>query len=180
MRFAETLISGVFELESDIHRDGRGSFERVYCAAEWRKQGLEPVHAQCAISRNGVTGTLRGLHFIPEQKGESKLVRCISGRIFDVAVDLRRGSPTRLQHYATELNADRGNSLYLPPGVAHGFITLEDDCDVLYQFSRLHRPGLECGVRWDDPGIGVDWPLTPVVMSDRDRTLPTVAEIEPL
>lgn len=177
MNFSETRLPGVFEVDSDVHWDERGSFQRIYCGSEWRDNGLEPVEAQCAISRNRVKGTLRGLHFVSEQEGEAKLVRCIKGRIFDAAVDLRSNSPTRMQHFAVELSADRGNCLYLPRGVAHGFLTLEDDCDVLYQFSRQHRPGVEQGVRWDDPSIGIDWPIRPLVMSDKDGALPTVAEM---
>lgn len=178
MHLTESPIPGVFGVESDIHMDNRGSFQRIYCGGEWRDQGLEPIEAQSAISRNRTEGTLRGLHFIPEGEGEAKLVRCIRGRIFDVAVDLRPNSPTRLQHFALQLSADLGNALYLPRGIAHGFITLEEDCDVLYQFSRSHRPSLERGVRWDDPEIGIDWPIAPAVMSDKDRALPTVSEID--
>lgn len=177
MDFAETPIGGVFAISSNVHADTRGSFQRSYCGAEFTERGLEPVEAQAAISRNTRAGTLRGLHFIPEDHGEAKLVRCIAGRIYDVAVDLRPASPTHLQHVSIELDADRGAALYLPRGVAHGFITLEDGCDVLYQFSKAHRPGVEMGVRWDDPDLSIDWPVQPVVLSDRDRALPLVRHL---
>lgn len=177
MQFAKTPIGGVFAISSEIHADARGSFQRSYCSAEFAEHGLEPVEAQAAISRNSLAGTLRGLHFIPEGHGEAKLVRCISGRIFDVAVDLRPASPTYLRHVSVELDAELGGALYLPRGVAHGFITLEDGCDVLYQFSREHRPGVEKGVRWDDPDLAIDWPMKPTILSDRDSALPFVKDL---
>jgi dTDP-4-dehydrorhamnose 3,5-epimerase len=113
---------------------------------------------------------------IAEDDGEAKLVRCIAGRIFDVAVDLRSGSPTHGRHISVELSAERGNALYLPRGVAHGFVTLVDNSDLLYQFSRPYRPGVETGVRWDDPTLAIEWPVTPEVISDRDRALSLLAE----
>lgn len=176
MRFEPTGFAGVFAIETERHEDARGSFERIYCTDEFARLGLELPDRQAAISRNRLKGTLRGLHVIPEQDGEAKLVRCISGRVFDVAVDLRPGSPTRTQHFTIELSAGRGNALFLPRGVAHGFITLEDGSDLLYQFSREHRPGVELGLRWDDPALGIAWPITPSVISDRDRGLPLLHE----
>jgi len=110
-------------------------------------------------------------------EGESKLVRCVRGAIFDVAVDLRQGSPTFRQWTGLELNAENMNALYIPRGVAHGFVTLSDNADILYQFSEPHRPGLEQGVAWNDPDIGVTWPISPTVMSDRDKTLPPLSQI---
>jgi dTDP-4-dehydrorhamnose 3,5-epimerase len=176
MRFTKTGIPGVHIIEVDKQEDERGSFARIYCADEFRAQGLELPDRQVAISRNRVQGTLRGLHFIGEEARETKLVRCISGRIFDVAVDLRRESPTFSRHVTIDLSAERCNAIHLPCGVAHGFITLEDDSDVLYQFSQPHRAGLEKGIRWDDPDIGIKWPLAPVLLSDRDRALPLLSE----
>lgn len=177
MQFTATAIGGVFACSDEVHTDVRGSFHRTYCSATFAEHGLEPVEAQVAISRNTAAGTLRGLHFIPEADGEAKLVRCIAGRIFDVAVDLRPESPTYLRHISVELDASRCNSLYLPRGIAHGFITLQDDCDVLYQFSRAHRPGVEMGVRWDDPVLAIKWPMPPTILSDRDRKLPFVKDL---
>ncbi len=177
MQFSGTQIDGVFDISSDIHADARGSFQRSYCSTEFTGHGLEPVEAQAAISRNEAKGTLRGLHFIQKGQGEAKLVRCIVGRIFDVAVDLRPASPTYLLHVSVELDSNVGNALYLPRGVAHGFITLEDRCEVFYQFSRPHRPGVEKGVRWDDPDLAIDWPMQPAVLSDRDKALPFVRDL---
>lgn len=176
MRFAQTLLSGVFEIDVERHSDARGSFERIYCADEFGEHGLEPPGRQSAISRNTERATLRGLHVIPEVEGETKLVRCIRGRVFDVAVDLRPGSLTHGRYISTELSAERGNALFLPRGVAHGFITLEDNSDLLYQFSQPYRAGVEAGVRWDDPMLAVEWPLTPLVISERDLSLPLLAE----
>jgi len=177
MRFMKTAIPGVHIIEVDKQEDQRGSFARIYCADAFRANGLELPDRQVAISHNCVKGTLRGLHFIEEEVGEEKLVRCIRGAIFDVAVDLRRESPTFTHHVAIDLNAERSNAIHLPRGVAHGFITLEDDSDVLYQFSQPYRAGLEKGVRWNDPDIGINWPLEPALVSDRDRALPFLSEL---
>lgn len=177
MRFMKTAIAGVLIIKVDKQEDERGSFARIYCADEFRAQGLELLDRQMAISHNRVKGTLRGLHFIEEEAGEAKLVRCIRGKIFDVAVDLRRESPTFARHVAIDLNPERDNAIYLPRGVAHGFITLENDSDLLYQFSQPYRAGLEKGIRWDDPDIGITWPLAPVLLSERDGALPLLSEL---
>lgn len=176
MRFTPTLLPGVFEIDVERHADVRGSFERIYCAEEFAEHGLELPGSQSAISRNTKRATLRGLHVIPEAEGEAKLVRCIRGRVFDVAVDVRPGSATHGRHVSTELSAERGNALFLPRGVAHGFIALEDDSDLLYQFSQPYRPGVETGVRWDDPALAIEWPLAPQVISERDLSLPLLAD----
>lgn len=177
MRFKATAIPGVHEIEVDIHSDDRGSFARVYCLDEFRAQGLELPDSQSAISRNRLKATLRGLHFIEEDCGEAKLVRCISGRVFDVAVDLRPASVSFGRHVAIELSEHKANALYIPRGVAHGFITLEDSSDLLYQFSQPHRAGLEKGVRWDDPDIAIAWPLVPANLSERDQSLPRLSDL---
>lgn len=177
MRFATTGIPGVTIIEVERHDDDRGSFARIFCADEFAEQNLELPIRQAAISANRRRATLRGLHFIPEEQGEAKLVRCIRGRVFDVAVDVRPQSSTFGRHVAVELSANRQNALYLPRGVAHGFITLEDDSDILYQFSQPHRSGIERGVRWDDPDVGIDWPIAPAVISERDRALPLFADL---
>lgn len=178
MRFEKTRIPGVTIMEPTSVADERGQFTRIFCAEEFAAQGLELPTSQSAISSNTHRGTLRGLHYIPEERGEAKLVRCVKGRIFDVAVDMRRASPAFGSHLAVELSAERHNALFLPRGVAHGFITLEDDCDVLYQFSEPHRPGLERGLRWNDPSIAINWPLSPTVISERDSVLPFLAALD--
>lgn len=178
MEFRDTGIGGVVEILNEPIRDARGVFVRTFCAREFRSAGLELPVAQMALSHNTIRGTLRGLHVIPEVVGEAKVVRCIRGSVFDVAVDLRRTSSTYRRWTAVELKQDEYRALYLPRGVAHGFLTLTDHATVSYQFSEYHRPGLESGVRWDDPEIGVDWPFPPTTMSERDRGLPLLAESE--
>lgn len=177
MRFVATTIGGVHVIDVDTHLDERGTFARIYCADEFRAHGLELPDRQSAISRNRLAGTLRGLHYIIAAAGEAKLVRCIRGSVFDVAVDLRRDSPTFGLHVSVALNAEKASAVYIPPGVAHGFLTLEADCDILYQFSQPHRAGLEAGVRWNDPTIGIAWPQEPVTLSERDRALPRLTDV---
>ena len=176
MDLRQTSLPGVIEIHPSPHRDDRGHFARTYCADTFAAAGLEPVTAQMALSHNRLRGTLRGLHVIPEPIGEAKLVRCVRGSAFDVAVDLRPGSATFGRWTAVELSADNLVALYLPKGVAHGFLTREDATDIAYQFSAAHRPGVETGIRWDDRDIGIDWPFAPVVMSDRDRALPHLCD----
>ena len=120
----------------------------------------------------------RGLHVIPEAVGEAKLVRCVRGGIFDVAVDLRPNSPSFGRWTGVELTADNYLALFLPRGVAHGYLTLTDAAEVAYQFSAFHRPGIEKGIRWDDPDVAIAWPFAPTVLSDRDRNLPALADSE--
>lgn len=180
MVFLETPIPNVMRIVAEPHYDARGHFARTYCNDAFAQAGLELPTAQIAISHNAKKGTLRGLHFIPAAEGESKLVRCIRGAIFDVAVDLRPASPTFCQWTSIELSAQNMDALYIPRGVAHGFVTLSDDADILYQFSQPYRPGLEQGVAWDDPDIAVNWPLSPTVMSNRDKALPLVSQIASL
>jgi dTDP-4-dehydrorhamnose 3,5-epimerase len=177
MIFSPTRIEGVMTVDVEPVADDRGHFARWYCAEEFTRHGLETLSAQGAISRNRKRGTLRGLHFIEAHQGEAKLVRCTAGAIFDVAVDLRPASPTFRGWIGTELTAENQQALYLPRGCAHGFITLTDNADVAYQFSEPHRPGLEMGLRWNDPEIGVDWPLRPDVISERDRSLPLLKDL---
>jgi dTDP-4-dehydrorhamnose 3,5-epimerase len=177
MRFVATPIDGVHVIEAEPHSDERGTFTRIYCADEFRAHGLELPDRQSAISRNRHAGTLRGLHYIVAASGEAKLVRCIRGRVFDVAVDLRRDSRTFGLHVAVELDGERANALYIPRGVAHGFLTLEADSDILYQFSQPYRAGLEAGVRWNDPTINIQWPREPAIVSERDRALPWLSDV---
>jgi dTDP-4-dehydrorhamnose 3,5-epimerase len=177
MRFVATPIDGVHVIEAEPHSDERGTFSRIYCADEFRAHGLELPDRQLAISQSKQAGTLRGLHYIVAAHGEAKLVRCIRGRVFDVAVDVRRHSQTFGLHFAIELNVGRPSAIYIPRGVAHGFLTLEADSDILYQFSQPYRAGMESGVRWNDPTINIQWPREPVMLSERDRALPWLADV---
>jgi dTDP-4-dehydrorhamnose 3,5-epimerase len=131
---------------------------------------LQPTIAQSNVSWNRKRGTLRGLHFQAAPHEETKVVRCTRGSVWDVAVDLREGSATRFRWYAVELSADNRRALYVPGGFAHGFQTLSDDTEVLYQMSEFYHPDLARGVRWDDPKLDIEWPLPDPIVSDRDRS----------
>ncbi|MBS0333911.1 MAG: dTDP-4-dehydrorhamnose 3,5-epimerase family protein [Proteobacteria bacterium] len=172
MRFSPTAVDGVRLVEIEPHADARGVFARLQCPDEFAAAGAPFEPAQASLSRNPKPGTLRGMHWQPDPFGERKLVRAVRGRMFDVAVDLRPASPTYLRWAGVELSADNARALFIPEGVAHGFLTLEPDTDVLYQISPKFSPGHEAGVRWDDPAFGVAWPAAPALISERDATYP--------
>jgi dTDP-4-dehydrorhamnose 3,5-epimerase len=172
MQFTETGIPGVILLDLDPVSDERGSFARLQCPQEFAAAGYPLSPVQTSLSRNPQTGTLRGMHYQPAPWAETKVVRVVRGRIFDVAVDLRRGSPSHWHWTGAELSAENGRALIIPEGVAHGFITLEPDTDVLYQISPAYQPGHEAGVRWNDPAFGIKWPLQPSLISERDAAYP--------
>lgn len=172
MRLSPTRIPGVTVVQAEPHPDERGSFARVFCREEFAAAGLCADVAQCNLSRTLRRATLRGLHFQAAPHAEAKLVTVVRGRIYDVALDLRRGSPTRLDWVAVELSEDDGRSLYLPEGVAHGLFTLADDTLVHYQMSRPYTAEAARGVRWDDAAFGIEWPGEPAVISARDRGWP--------
>jgi dTDP-4-dehydrorhamnose 3,5-epimerase len=158
MRFLETPLPGAWVIELDRLRDERGWFARTFDVEEFRRRGLDPAVAQCNASFNERRGTLRGMHYQAQPHGESKLVRCVRGAIFDVAVDLREGSPTRCRWHGVELSEDNGRAFYIPAGVAHGFQTLTDRSEVHYQMGCAYAPDAARGVRWDDPAFGIRWP----------------------
>ena len=172
MRFTETPLAGAFLVEMEPTADERGSFARSFCQNEFRSRGLDPVVAQCNVSHNRKRGTLRGLHYQAPPHEEAKLVRCTRGAIWDVIVDLRAGSKTRLKWFGEELTAENRRALYIPRGFAHGFQTLADDAEVFYQMSEFYHPECARGIRWDDPAIGIRWPLADPIVSERDRGLP--------
>jgi dTDP-4-dehydrorhamnose 3,5-epimerase len=175
MRFVPCGLDGAFVVELEPIEDERGFFARAWCEDELADHGLESRLAQCSISRNVTAGTLRGLHFQHAPHEEVKLVRCIRGAIFDVIVDLRVGSPTRLEWFGQVLDSEGGAALYVPKGFAHGFQTLTDDADVLYMISQRYVADSAAGVRWDDPAIGISWPEATVrTMSERDRAWPDI------
>ncbi len=177
MKFRETDIPGVLVVVPERHEDERGFFARTWCAEEFAARGLAPAIAQCSLSRNRRRGTLRGLHYQADPYGEDKLVRCTRGAAFDVAVDLRPGSPTRGRWTSVEITAENGLALYLPPGVAHGFQTLVDDTDIFYQMAQPYRPEAARGIRWDDPALGIAWPIPDPILSPRDAALPTLEAV---
>ena len=170
MKFTATEIEGVVIVDLEPASDARGSFARLHCPQEFEAAGHPFVPQQTSLSRNAKAGTLRGLHYESAPHEEAKLVRVTRGAIFDVAVDLRPDSPTFRRWTGTELTADNGRALLIGKGMAHGFITLEDDTDVLYQIDRIFVPGHGRGVRWNDPAFGIEWPVSPVVISERDAT----------
>ena len=172
MRFSATEIAGVVIVETEPHTDDRGGFARLHCPDEFAAAGISFAPAQTSLSTNPGMGTLRGLQFQRAPFAEAKLVRCVRGRVFDVAVDLRPDSPTHRRWMAAELSAVNLRALFIPEGIAHGFLTLEHDSDVLYQIAPAHTPGHAAGVRWNDPAFGVAWPMTPKLMSPTDAGLP--------
>jgi dTDP-4-dehydrorhamnose 3,5-epimerase len=173
LTFRDTEIPGVVVVETEPALDERGSFARTYCLDEFAEQGIDFVPIQISRSSNSRAGTLRGLHFQAPPQEEAKLVACTHGTAFDVAVDLRDESPTYGRWAAVELSGENGRSVYIPPGCAHGFQTLEDDTHLLYLISERYEPGLQRGVRWDDPAIAIEWPnVAERLISQRDRQLP--------
>lgn len=171
MIFRPTALSGVFVVEQERLADERGWFARTYCSKELAEHGLNPVIAQSSVSYNARAGTLRGMHYQAEPRAESKLVRCTRGAIYDVALDLRPGSPSYLKWFAAELSEDDGRALYVPAGCAHGFQTLADTTEVLYDISIPYHAPSGRGVRWDDPSFGIAWPEPPAggrTISERD------------
>jgi len=171
MRFIETPLNGAWVVDLDLLGDERGWFARTFDAGEFAARGLNPAVVQCNASFNARRGTLRGMHYQAEPHGESKLVRCVRGAIFDVAVDLRGGSPTLRRWHGVELSADNRLAFYIPPGLAHGFQTLSDDAEVLYQMGNPYVPEAARGVRWDDPAFAIEWPVPDGerIVSERDR-----------
>jgi dTDP-4-dehydrorhamnose 3,5-epimerase len=170
--FRKTTIEGVWIVEPELHEDERGFFARTWDTESFARHGLNGRLVQCSISYNRRRGTLRGMHYQAAPHEEAKLVRCTSGSIFDVAVDLRTGSTTFGRWVGTELSAENRHALYVPEGCAHGFLTLTDDSEVVYQISEFHAPDAARGVRWDDPAIGIDWPGDVLVLNERDRSYP--------
>ncbi len=175
MTFLETKISGVFEIRPELIHDERGFFARSWCGQEFASHGLNSRLMQCNISGSLRKGTLRGMHYQVAPFAEAKLVRCTRGSIFDVALDLRPDSPTFKQWTAAVLTEKNHHQLCIPEGCAHGFLTLEDNCEVFYQMSEFYHPEGARGVRWDDPAFGIEWPGTAQVISTRDATYPNFA-----
>ena len=178
MIFAETKFAGAYTVDIDRREDNRGHFARVFCAEEFSAHGLKPTVAQASVSFNAKQGTLRGLHFQYPPAAETKYVRCTRGAILDLIVDLRPESPTYLEHLAIVLSAENGRGLYIPKRFAHGFITLEDDTELTYLISESHVANAEGGLRYDDPMLGLDWPLPVRVISPRDTAWKPIIEIE--
>ncbi|MBI4294374.1 MAG: dTDP-4-dehydrorhamnose 3,5-epimerase [Betaproteobacteria bacterium] len=174
MRFVETGLPGAFLIEIDPLVDGRGLFARTYCEREFRDRGIGMRMVQCSTSFNARRNTVRGMHFQAEPFAEDKLVRCTRGAIYDVIVDMRQGSPTRLKWFAAELSQDNRRSIFLPKGFAHGFKTLTDHSEIFYQMSAFYEPAAGQGVRWNDPALNIDWPEGEPLLSERDKNYPDI------
>jgi dTDP-4-dehydrorhamnose 3,5-epimerase len=173
VKFVPTKLEDTYVLELERHEDERGFFARAWCRDEFADHGLASELSQCSISRNSRSGTLRGMHFQTAPHEEAKLVRCTAGAIFDVIIDLRPDSSTYTDWIGVELEAERGNALYVPKGFAHGFQTLVDETDVLYMISDPYVPEAASGVRWDDPAFTIEWPHAEGrTISDRDLAWP--------
>ena len=172
MKFIATPLESAFILEVEPHEDERGFFARTFCREEFAARGLNPKIAQCSISFNERRGTLRGMHYQAAPFPEAKLVRCTAGAIYDVIVDLRPESLTYKQWFAAELTSANRRTLYVPENFAHGFQTLRDETEVLYQISEFYHPEVARGIRWNDAAFGFRWPLDERVMSERDQTFP--------
>jgi dTDP-4-dehydrorhamnose 3,5-epimerase len=170
--FRRIQLAGAYVIEQERHEDFRGHFARIFCEREFAEHGLETRVAQCSVSFNRRKGTLRGMHYQTSPFEEAKLLRCNRGAIYDVIVDLRRGSPTFKKYFAIELDEQHGSMLYIPTGFAHGFQTLADDTEIFYQMSQFYSPDHARGVRWDDPAFDIPWPSHERFILDRDQNYP--------
>lgn len=172
MIFNPTPLEGAYTIELERRGDNRGFFARVFCENEFRGVGLETKFVQVNNSLTEKAGTLRGLHYQLPPAAEVKVVRCVRGALWDVILDLRAGSPTFGQWFGAELSAENRTMMYVPRGFAHGFLTLTENTEAIYLVSSLYSPDAERGVRFNDPGHGIEWPIPPVEISDKDRHWP--------
>ena len=175
MRFEPTEIAGLFAMHLARFADERGSFARLFCRDTFAQAGLADTLVQASLSVTRRAGTLRGMHFQRPPHAEVKLVRCVRGAIFDVVADLRRDSATYLRWQGFELSPEGEVALYIPEGCAHGFLTLTDDCEVLYQMSTAYAPDFADGVRYDDPALGIVWPRPAALVAEKDLAWPAIA-----
>lgn len=176
MKFIETGLSGAFVIELEPFTDHRGYFARAFCVREFEAHGLNPTVAQCNISYNHIQGTLRGMHYQIPPAIETKTIFCLRGAFYDVIVDMRPDSPTYLQHFGVELSADNRRGLYVPGMFAHGYQALADGTEAFYQVGQFYTPGCERGLRYNDPALGIEWPLPVTSMSDKDKTWPLLED----
>jgi len=177
MKFTELALRGAWLVEPEPLGDERGLFARSFCAREFGERGLETHWVQGNVTFTALRGTVRGLHWQAAPHEEAKLVRCTAGAVFDVVVDLRPGSPTRWRWQAFELSSRNRRQLYIPQGFAHGLQTLEPDTELSYLMSAYYVAAAKRGLRWDDPGLAIDWPLPAALVGEADRVLPTLDEL---
>ena len=177
MKVDATRLPGVLLIEPKRHGDHRGFFAETYSQQAYAELGVEAAFVQDNHSLSAAAGTVRGLHFQAPPSAQAKLVRCGRGAIFDVAVDIQRGSPTYGQWAGYTLSAENGAQLYIPAGFAHGFVTLEPDSEIIYKCSDYYAPETEGALRWDDPDIGINWPLSSApILSEKDAVAPLLAD----
>jgi len=179
MQFTETQLRGAYVIDLERREDDRGFFARAFCQNEFAEHGLNTRIAQANVAFNRRRGTLRGMHFQFPPAAETKLVRCTRGGIVDIIVDLRPESDTYLQHVAVELTAENGRALYVPERFAHGYQVLEDDTETSYQVGEFYAPDMEGGLRYDDPRLGLEWPLPVAEISEKDAAWAMLDEVEP-
>ena len=177
LRFEKTAIPGVILVAPEVHRDDRGFFLETYHAVKYREGGIDADFVQDNHSRSS-HGTLRGLHCQAPPHGQGKLARVVEGEVFDVVVDARRGSPTFGNHVTTVLSAENLHQLYLPPGVLHGFVVTSEFAQFEYKCTGLYVPEAEFGVAWNDPDLGIPWPLDDPALSPKDRDAPRLRDVE--
>ena len=172
MKFLETLLAGAFIVELGRMDDFRGHFARVFCVNELAQHGIEFEAVQANLSHSNLKGTLRGMHYQDPRISEAKFIRCIQGAVWDVIIDMRPDSPTYLRHIGVELSAENGIAIYVPDQFAHGNQALTGDAELLYLMGGAHTPGYELGVRYDDPAVGIEWPLPVTKIAPRDQEWP--------
>ena len=172
MIFTQTPLPGAYLLDLEKRGDDRGFFARAFCEREFGEHDLVTRFVQVNNSLSAVKGTLRGMHYQLGPKAETKVVRCIRGGLYDVILDLRRGSPTFGESFGAELTAENRRMMYVPKGFAHGFITLTEQTEAFYFADEFYAPDLERGIRWNDPKFGLSWPSSPAVLSEKDASHP--------
>lgn len=169
MKFIETILKGSYVIELEPYKDERGMFSRTFCSKEFKKYNLKNNMVQSNLSISYKKDTLRGMHYQVDGSEESKLVRCIKGKILDVIIDIRKDSSTFSKYVSLELSDDNNLMIYVPEGFAHGFLTLHDNCHVFYQVSNYYSPENERGIRWSDPFFNINWPVTNPIISYKDK-----------
>ena len=178
MIFIEIKLKGAFIIDLERREDSRGFFARAFCQKEFAARGLKPIIAQANLANNYKAGTVRGMHFQYPPAAETKLVRCTRGAILDIIVDLRPESETYLHHVAVELNEENQRALYVPERFAHGYQTLRDNTDTSYQVGEFYTPEAEGGLMYNDPRLGLQWPLSVTMISEKDQKFQTLGQIE--
>lgn len=170
MIFEETKLKGAYVISLNPLTDARGGFARTFCKKEFQQIGHKKEFVQMNHSWNKIAGTIRGMHFQIPPYQEIKLIRCVRGSVLDVIVDLRKYSPTFLQHFTVELSAENKKMIYVPEDFAHGFQALEDDSELIYHHTEYYTPDADRGLRFDDPSLNIKWPLPPVMISEKDKS----------